>query len=130
MKFKNYIYLMLGLSNTSQSGIPEVNRVEIDDDIPEINRVEIVDDIPEINRAEIDMNEDLANTPTLNRIILLITWFMVIASSLLILAIIVFGIIGKEAPSILSQLLLVMVGYLGGVIASYVRFAVPDEKGK
>ena len=66
--------------------------------------------------------------PFVYNIVIIATWFMVIASLLSLAAIILFEIFGKEPPSILSQLLLVMVGYLGGVIASYVRFVTPNKK--
>ena len=117
MKFKDYVYLMLGF----QKKTTKVRRIVV---------------IPN-KKTDISTNESLTTGSTIehngsmrgiNKIVITITRFMAVASLLLILALIVFGFINKEAPSILSQILMLMVGYLGGVLASYARFIAPDKK--
>lgn len=121
MKFKNYIYFMLGFQENVQKNIPIIRKI-----------IRITDKEQEVPLDNISADDAVSARKgaiiVINKIVLLITWFMVIASSISFIAIIIFGIIGKEAPSILSQLLLVIIGYLGGVIASYVRLVVPEKK--
>lgn len=101
--------------------------------IPKIGRFKVVPD----NKPDRSADENLDTGSTLeqgepmggiNKIVITITRFMAVASFLLIVALIIFGFIDKEAPSILSQILMLMVGYLGGVLASYARFIAPDKK--
>lgn len=117
MRFRDYILLMLGIGKLRLIEVPKIRRIKkMGEPKPSKKNEEAIDHYDPI--------------VFISRIVTLVTWFMVIASILSLCAIIVFAAIGKEAPSILSQLLLVMIGYLGGVIASYMRFMMPGKKTK
>jgi hypothetical protein len=115
MKFKDYIYLMLSLHEGKPGKALKIMRV----------RVKAKTDSDKNNE---EVNNSYDPIALISRIVTIVTWFMVLASILSLGAIIGFAVFNKEAPSILSQLLLVMIGYLGGVIASYMRFMMPGKK--
>ncbi len=120
MNFKDYMFLMLGIRKVRLTDTPKIRKIT---------------EPTKSDKSSIRINskgnhESSESIPLIYNIVIIATWFMVIASLLSLVAIILFEILGKKAPSILSQLLLVMVGYLGGVIASYVRFVTPNKKTK
>jgi len=117
MSFKDYIFLMLGLRTVEPKVGVKIRKIKVKGKVKP-------------NKDSLEPSDNNDPIVFISRIVTLVTWFMVIASILSLCAIIVFAAIEKEAPSILSQLLLVMLGYLGGVIASYMRFMMPGKKEK
>lgn len=117
MSFKDYILLMLGMGEVKLTEVPKIRRIKRGGKV-EPNKK---------NEEQLDRYEPVV---VISKIVTIVTWFMVIASILSLGAIILFPIIEKETPSILSQLLLVTMGYLGGVLASYMRFMMPGKKSK
>lgn len=119
MNFKDYMFLMLGIRKVRLTDTPKIRKIttaKSDETSISIN-----------SKGNHDSKESI---PFIYNIVIIATWFMFIASLLSLAAIILFAILGKKAPPILSQLLLIMVGYLGGIIASYVRFVTPEKKIK
>jgi len=117
MNFMDYVYLMLGLRKINSFKTLRTLK---------INKVEKngKSNSKESKQKKESLIEKRAIV-FISKIVTIATWFMVSASILSLFSIIAFAIIGKEAPPILSQLLLVMIGYLGGVIASYMRIMIP-----
>lgn len=117
MSFKDYILLMLGIGEVRLTEVPKIRRIKkTGKPKPSKNNEETID--------------HYAPVVFISRIVTLVTWLMAIVSILSLGAIIIFPIIEKETPSILSQLLLLVIGYFGGVLASYMRFMMPGKKSR
>ena len=66
------------------------------------------------------------NSGTINKIIILVSWFMVLSASFSFVVLVIFGFYEKEAPPEISQVLTATLGYLGGVFSSFLRLKNPE----
>ena len=122
MKFKDYLRMTLGLRAEDFQPTVKVRKAK---SIKKSESEEVTSD--EGDGQTIPSIRDQASRPLLNRIVIIITWFMIALALISLGAIIYFGIVEQVAPPILSEVLWGTLGYLGGVLASYASFATSSE---
>lgn len=108
MSLQDYFRFTLGLGVKNVESIPAVRRVEIP---------------PEKKSDGASTIKDNASV-MLDRIVIIITWFMILSALACVITIIYLSVTGKKIPAILPQISLMVLGYFGGLLTSFVRLTM------
>lgn len=111
INIKNFLYYILGISFKKDNLAPKVRKVK---------KVSFDD-----KKKKIFIEE--SSNQLLRRIVLTITWFLIIAFIVSLVAIIYISLLGAEIPPVLLHIITATLGYLGGVISSFMRFMIPNN---
>lgn len=111
ISIKSFLYFILGISFKKDDLAPKVRKVK-----------KISSDNKRMNLLLKENSNQL-----LRRIVLTITWFLIIAFIVSLAAIIYISLLGAETPPVLLHIITATLGYLGGVISSFMRFMIPDN---